>query len=172
MRQGADPHALGPVLADLLGVPVELSELGRHELSLRELPNLAGPPDDPSVAVYLTDENGRGAQILLLFPLPDARALGDLMLGEGAGAEAILDACREVGNVIAGRFLSDLADRESGRLTPTTPVSTVDMAGAVISSVLANSPKGTSVLSLGIRMHAADRRIGATLILMRLGLAP
>ncbi len=168
MRQGADPHALGPVLADLLGVPVELSEQGRQAIALRELPNLAGPPEEPSVAVYLSDENGRGAQVLLLFPLPDARALGDLMLGEGAGPEEILDACREIGNVIAGRFLSDLADAESGRLTPTPPLSTVDMAGAVISSVLASSPSGTGVVSLRIRMHAGDRRICATLILLRM----
>jgi len=167
MSQGADPHALGPVLADLLGVPVELSERAGQEITLRELPHLAGPPDAPSVAVYLRAESGQGAQILLLFPVGDARALGDLMLGDGAPQEAILDACREIGNVVAGRYFSDLADRRASRLTPTAPLSTVDMAGAVISSVLASSPPGTELRSLAIRMHAADRSIGATLILLQ-----
>jgi len=167
MRDGADPHALGPVLADLLGVPVELSERDGREIPLRDLSHLAGPPDAPSVAVYLCDEDGIGAQMLLLFTPVDARALGNLMLGDGAGSEDILDICREIGNVLAGRFLSDLADQRKGRLTPTTPQSTVDMAGAVISSVLASSPPGTSVRSLAIRLHAADRSIGATLILLQ-----
>ena len=167
----ADPHALGPVLADLLGVPVELTEREGREIPLRDLPHLAGPPDAPSVAVYLCGEDGRGTQVLLLFPLADARALGDLMLGAGAGSEAILDACREIGNIVAGRFLSQAADRSGGRLTPTPPLSTVDMAGAVISSVLASSPAGTHLRSLGIRLHAAERSIGATLILMQAGVA-
>ena len=167
----ADPHALGPVLADLLGVPVELTEREGPEIPLRELPDLAGPPDAPSVAVYLRDEGGQGVQLLLLLPLADARALGDLMLGEGASGEDILDACREIGNVVAGRFLSDTADLSGGRLTPTPPLSTVDMAGAVISSVLASSPANTRLRSLGIRLHAATSRIGATLIVMQAGVA-
>ncbi len=167
MRQGADPHALGPVLADLLGVPVELSEQDGEALVLRDLPSLAGPPENPAVAVYLSDESGEGAQVLLLFPLWDARALGDLMLGEGASSADILDACREIGNVLAGRFMSDLADSVRRRLTPTTPLSTVDMAGAVISSVLASSPAGTRVSSLGIRLHTAECTIGATLLILQ-----
>ncbi len=167
MRDGADPHALGPVLADLLGVPVELSEREGREIPLRELPHLAGPPDAPSVAVYLCDESGLGEQMLLLLTPADARALGNLMLGDGAASDDILDACREIGNVLAGRFLSELADQRKGRLTPTTPQSTVDMAGAVISSVLAGSPPGTRVRSLGVCLHAPDRCIGATLILLQ-----
>lgn len=171
MRDGVDPHALGPILADLLGVPVELSEREEQEIPLRDLSHLAGPPDAPSVAVYLRDEGGCGAQILLLFTPVDARALGDLMLGGGAGREEILDVCREIGNIVAGRFLSDLADAQSARLTPTTPLSTVDMAGAVISSVLASSGPGTRLRSLGIRLHAAERSIDATLILLQIEVA-
>ena len=171
MSEGADPHALGPVLSDLLGVPVELMEREGRDIPLRELPELAGPPDAASVAVYLSDQTGLGLQVLLLFPLADARALGELMLGGAAGREEILDACREIGNVVAGRFLSGLADLSGGRLTPTPPLSTVDMAGAVISSVLASSPADTRLRSLGIRLHAAERCIGATLILMLTGTA-
>lgn len=165
----ADPHALGPVLADLLGVPVELTEREGPEIPLRDLPGLAGPPDAPSVAVYLRDEGGHGVQMLLLFSLPDARAVGDLMLGEGAASDDILDACREIGNVVAGRFLSEWADRRGSRLTPTPPLSTVDMAGAVITSVLASSPADTHLRSLAIRLHAQARSIGATLIVMQAG---
>ena len=167
MSEGADPHAIGPVLADLLGVPVELTEREGKRLQLRNLPQLAGPPDAPSVAVYLSDEADLGLQVLLLFPLLDARALGDLMIGCGASSEQILDACREIGNIVAGRFLSDLADASHRRLAPTPPQSTVDMAGAVISSVVANSSGGTRLRSLAIRLHAADRSIDATLILLQ-----
>ena len=156
---------LSPVLADLLGVPVEMEERPAADIALRDLPSLAGPPESPSVGVYLHGEDGPGCQMLLVFPREDARALGELLMGPGVEAAAILDVCREVGNVLAGCYLSEIADRRRGRLTPTTPQSTVDMAGAIISSVLAASPPA-GIRSLSIRLQAPDRVIGATLLLL------
>lgn len=162
-----DPTGLQDALSELLGVHVDLHESAPQRYALRDIPNLAGPADSSAVAVYLRAAGVFQGQILLILPPQSARRIGDLMLGPGKSSEHVLDACRELGNIVASRYLSRMADAIGGRAIPSTPLSTVDMAGAVISSVLQRASHDPVVHAIELRMQAAGDAIRGTVLVLQ-----
>jgi len=140
--RGSDLRDLNDALGDLLGVPVRTRELRRGIAAIAEASSLAESPEEPEVGVNVSVQGQFTGQLLLLMRPGDARRIGRL-LGEGdAPSEEVLDACREVGMIIAGHYLSAV-EKFAGEIgMPTPPASAVDMMAAIVESVVVNAGEG------------------------------
>ncbi len=162
-----DGHGLEEALESLLGVPVDVEESPPRRYALHEIPHLAGPPEESAVAVYVRSSGVLCSSILLILPPSSARRIGDLMLGAGAPSEDVLDACRELGNIVASRYLSQVADQKGGQAVPTPPFSTVDMAGAVIASALQSAGLDPEIHAIELRLQAEGTVMRGTLLILQ-----
>ncbi len=137
--RGSDLRELNQALSDLFGVPVQTRELRRGIAAIAEASSLAEAPEEPEVGVHIAVRGQFTGRLLLLMRPNDARRIGRL-LGEGdAPSEEVLDACREVGMIIAGHYLSAVEQFAGEMGMPTPPASAVDMMAAIVESVVANA---------------------------------
>ena len=82
------------------------------------------------------------ATILVVFPLQQAYLLLDMLFNYPLGQSATIDevgasALEEVGNILAGSYLTSLSTFTGLTFVPMVPALAVDMAGAVLDYVLA-----------------------------------
>ncbi len=140
--RGSDLRELNEALSNLFGVPVRTHELRRGISAIDEASSLAESPEEPEVGVHIAVQGQFTGRLLLLMHPADARRIGRL-LGEGdAPSEEVLDACREVGMIIAGHYLWAVEQFAGEMGVPTPPASAVDMLAAIVQSVLANAGDG------------------------------
>jgi chemotaxis protein CheC len=110
-------------------------------VQLNEMPTIAGLPETVVVAVYLGIEGDLEGHLMLLFTEEGACRIVDLLLGQPMGTTPALDdlalsALAETGNICGSSFLNAISDRTGLRVVPTTPAVVIDMAGAILESVV------------------------------------
>lgn len=108
---------------------------------LQLVPSIAGGPATVVVGVYLGIEGDITGHIVMLFLQADACRLADLLCQAPPGTsqaldELVLSALAETGNVCGSSFLNALANRTGLKVVPTTPAVLVDMAGAILQTVV------------------------------------
>jgi len=108
------------------------------------LAEVAGSPEDLVVGVYITVSGDIPGHALLVFPYESALLLADILLGRPLGTTTRLDdmetsLVQEVGNIVTSAYLNALSDFYRCSLMPSPPGLAVDMAAAVIDSVLLNT---------------------------------
>lgn len=150
-----DLQDLDHALSDLFAVPVRTRELRRGLPAIAQAEEFSKTPEEPEVGVLVTaGAPSTGCLLLLLRPL-DARRVGDL-LGEGdAPQERLLDACREVGMIVAARYLAALERFAAPAGVPAPPVSTVDMQAAIVESTAALADASAKASLFEIRVEAS-----------------
>ncbi len=134
-----DLKELDAALTELLGAAVRTREVRRCISPMRDAADLVEAPEAAEVGVLVTASGPAVHHMLLLFSPRDARRIGGL-LGEGdAPQERLLDACRELGMIVAGRYLALLERLLKPAGVPQPPVSAVDMQAAIIESTVADA---------------------------------
>jgi chemotaxis protein CheC len=109
---------------------------------LNDVPNIAGGPAVVVVAVYLGIEGDLNGHVMMLFRLEEGCKLADLMFGNPPGTsqpppdEIALSALAEAGNVCGSSFMNVLANRTGLKVIPTTPAVLIDMAGAILQTIV------------------------------------
>jgi len=108
------------------------------------LSEFAGNPEDMVVGVYITVAGEMPGHALLVFPYDGALHLVDMLLGQPHGTTKRLDemaesVIQEAGNIVTGSYLEALSDFFGWTLLPSPPSVAVDMAAAVVDSVLLNT---------------------------------
>lgn len=146
---------LRDALTVLLGIEVDVEEHPARRYALGDIPDLAGRAT-AAVGVYLQSEGEVLRHILLILSLDGARRIGALMLGGEAAGEHLLDACRELGNIVAARYLSRFATAASARALLSAPQSAVDMAGDLIRSVTRQMAGEPRVQAIELRMQTEE----------------
>ena len=86
----------------------------------------------------LTLQNDIDGSLMFLLKMDAAHHLVNLLLGRSVDYkepfdEMDLSAMKEIGNIIAGSYLSALSAMTSLTISPTVPYISVDMAGAILS---------------------------------------
>ncbi|HWI51443.1 MAG TPA: chemotaxis protein CheC [Symbiobacteriaceae bacterium] len=120
---------------------IQLQDPHLQFLSLGVVPNIAGGPEKVVVAVYLGIEGDLNGHLMLLFTQQSGLRVVDMLMEMPAGTTDQLDdlavsALAELGNICGSSFLNALSDRTGLTIVPTTPVVVVDMAGAILESVV------------------------------------
>ncbi|MPM84257.1 CheY-P phosphatase CheC [bioreactor metagenome] len=111
-------------------------------MPLNDVPDVVGGPDAMVAGVYLRVFGPAPSSILFLLPRDSAFYLVDMLMGREQGSTKSLtsmdeSALMEIGNILAGAYLNALSYFTNLTLLPSIPALAMDMAGAILSVILA-----------------------------------
>lgn len=138
-------------LSRLLDKPVDMEVPRVSLLPFERIADFVGGPEQVVVAIYLRVEGDAPGNLFFIVDEPSARRMLRRLLnirpGEGGFSELELSALCEIGNILAGSYLSSLADLTSLGMIPSVPSVAMDMAGAILSyGVMLYGEMGDSAL--------------------------
>ncbi|QAY65617.1 chemotaxis protein CheC [Paenibacillus protaetiae] len=138
-------------LSHLLNKPVDMSVPRASLLAFERIADYVGGPEQVVTAIYLRVEGDAPGNLFFIIDEHSANRMLCQLLGmepvQGAFSELELSALCEVGNILAGSYLSSLADLTRLNMMPTVPSITMDMAGAILSyGVMLYGEMGDSAL--------------------------
>lgn len=126
-------------LSRLLDKPVDMKVPSVRIMPFNEVTEVLGGTENVVIATFLRVVGDAPGNMFFILSQESARKLlQDVLLSGPADHdrefdEMELSALTEIGNILAGSYLSSLADFTSLDLSPTVPSLAVDMAGAVLS---------------------------------------
>ncbi|MFE4709687.1 MULTISPECIES: chemotaxis protein CheC [Paenibacillus] len=124
-------------LSQLLGKPIDMAVPKVQLLNFEEITEKVGGAEELVYAVFLRVEgDAPGNLFFILTPEAAVNLLSRVAGIELSGGEELsemeLSALNEIGNILAGSYLSSLADFTSLTMYPTVPALAMDMAGAIL----------------------------------------
>jgi len=124
-------------LSKLLNKPVDMTVPRVNLVPFDEIAEQVGGPEAVVAAVFLRVEGDAPGNLFFLLSLDSAKQLLlELVRMEEQGGDPFteleISALSEIGNILAGSYLSSLADFTNLSLSPTVPGFAVDMAGAIL----------------------------------------
>jgi chemotaxis protein CheC len=124
-------------LSKLLGKPVDMEVPRVNFVPFDEIADQVGGAEAVVVAVFLRVEGDAPGNLFFILSEDSARVLlQELVRTETVGGapftEMEASALSEIGNILAGSYLSSLADFTNLALSPTVPSLAIDMAGAIL----------------------------------------
>lgn len=125
-------------LSQLLNKPIDMAVPKVQLLNFEEITDKVGGAEELVYAVFLRVE-GEAPGNLFFILSPEAamnllsRIAGIELSSDEELGEMELSALSEIGNILAGSYLSSLADFTALSMYPTVPALAMDMAGAILS---------------------------------------
>ncbi|MFC4768808.1 chemotaxis protein CheC [Effusibacillus consociatus] len=109
-----------------------------HVVSLQEIDEIMGGAEQVVVGVFLRMEGDISGSMFLVLKLESAEMLLKVLTGfEGNGfTEFEQSALMEIGNILAGSYLSAFSDFTKANIHASVPAISIDMAGALLNAVL------------------------------------
>lgn len=125
-------------VATLLNIKLNMEVPNVKLMDVQELNTAIGSEEEEIVGIYLGVQNDIEGSLMFLLKMDAAHHLVNHLLGRGDEYkeefdEMDLSAMKEIGNIIAGSYLSALSTMTNLNITPTVPYIAVDMAGAILS---------------------------------------
>lgn len=125
-------------LSRLLDKPVDMAVPTVSLVPFEEIADRVGGSEQVVIAVFLRVEGDAPGNMFFIISEESAAGLLGNLLGiqsEGGGVytEMEYSALSEIGNILAGSYLSSLADFTKLSMAPTVPSIAIDMAGAILS---------------------------------------
>jgi chemotaxis protein CheC len=124
-------------LSRILNQPVDMSVPTVSLVPFEEIADRVGGSEQVVIAVFLRVEGDAPGNMFFIFREDSAKRLLRNLLSidtqEGVYSDMELSALNEIGNILAGSYLSSLADFTKLTMTPTVPSLAIDMAGAILS---------------------------------------
>lgn len=109
-------------------------------LEFKELSDIVGGAESLVVGILLTLEGDIDGMMMFMMDKSSARHIVNLLMNLDAKkieledfSEMDLSALQEIGNIIAGAYLSSLAQLTNMTITSSVPYLSIDMAGAILS---------------------------------------
>lgn len=125
-------------LSTLLDKPIDMLVPRVRMVQFERISDSVGGAEEVVLAIFLRVEGDAPGNMFFILNLESAtKMLRHLIgihepLGEGY-SELELSALNEIGNILAGSYLSSLADFTRLNMSPTVPSLAIDMAGAILS---------------------------------------
>jgi chemotaxis protein CheC len=125
-------------LSRLLDKPVDMAVPKVSLLPFEEVAERVGGAEQIVIAVFLRVEGEAPGNMFFIIEEDAAKRIMHQMLSipfedEAGYSEMELSALCEIGNILAGSYLSSLADFTRLAMAPSVPAISVDMAGAILS---------------------------------------
>lgn len=109
-------------------------------LDFKELPDIVGGAESLVVGILLTLDGDVDGMMMFMMDKRSARLIVNLLMNRDTDkteleefSEMDLSALQEIGNIIAGAYLSSLSQLTSMTITSSVPYMSIDMAGAILS---------------------------------------
>lgn len=125
-------------LSQLVNMKIDMSVPKVALVPLTEITGIIGSEEMVVVGILLGMEGDVDGTMMFLLEEKSAHILVNLLMGReynapGEFGEIELSALGEIGNIIAGSYLSALSSLTGLTITATVPATTVDMAAAILS---------------------------------------
>ncbi|OIJ13143.1 CheY-P-specific phosphatase CheC [Anaerobacillus alkalilacustris] len=127
-------------LSNLLNKTIDMKVPAVRLVSFNEITELVGGSENVVAAIYLRIEGEVPGNMFFMLPVNEANTLiqqlivdKNFNLNHPPYPELGLSALQEVGNILAGSYLSALSDFTKLTLQPSVPALSVDMAIAILS---------------------------------------
>lgn len=125
-------------LSKMLNAKVDMKVPKIELLEFKELPEIIGGAENIVVGILLTLEGDIDGMIMFVLEKDAARKIVHMLMGGMGGNseefnEIELSALQEIGNIIAGAYLSSLSTLTNMTITSSVPYMAIDMAGAILS---------------------------------------
>ncbi|WP_206762712.1 chemotaxis protein CheC [Mobilitalea sibirica] len=108
-------------------------------LEFKELSDIVGGAENIVVGILFTLEGQIDGMMMFMMDLSAARHLVNLLMGTTTDSQTTdfsdmeLSALNEIGNIIAGAYLSSLSSLTNMLITSSVPYMSIDMSGAILS---------------------------------------
>ncbi|MDD6038396.1 MAG: chemotaxis protein CheC [bacterium] len=127
-------------IAQMLNLTINMSVPNVELKAVEDLGSAICPEEETIVGIFLEVKQDVTGSMMFLMRLDSAHYLVDrLMGGMAAGeegeefSEMELSAMKEIGNIIAGSYLSAISSMTNLTIAPSVPYISVDMAAAILS---------------------------------------
>ena len=124
-------------LAKLLDKRIEMEVPQIRIMKFSEVSDVLGGAETPVVGILLRIQGDITGNMMFIL-IPSARLLVNILMGKPLEADLDFDemtssVLTEIGNILAGSYLSALSNMTNLRIMPGVPALAMDMAGAILS---------------------------------------
>lgn len=125
-------------LSQLINKRIDMGIPKVNVLEFKDLSEVLGGAENPIVGILLGVEGQINGMMMFVLEQRSAHNLVNMLMGrdmEGFNdfTEMDLSALNEIGNIIAGAYLSSLSSLTNLKIIATVPYMAIDMAGAILS---------------------------------------
>ncbi len=125
-------------LAKLLDKRIEMKVPQVRIMKSSEVSDVLGGAETPVVGILLRIQGDISGSMMFILDEPSARLLVNILMGKPLEADLDFDemsssVLTEIGNILAGSYLSALSNMTNLRIMPDVPALAMDMAGAILS---------------------------------------
>jgi chemotaxis protein CheC len=125
-------------LAKMLNRKVDMDVPRAKILEFKEVSDTLGGAEIPVVGILLKVSGDLTGNIMFILQQHAARMLVNMLMGRTSGideefSEIEISALKEIGNILAGSYLSALSALTNLKIVPSIPDMAMDMAGAILS---------------------------------------
>lgn len=140
-------------------------------LEFKELPEMVGGAENIVVGILITLEGEINGMMMFMLELESAHHLVDIIMGNPSKdqefSEMEYSALKEIGNIIAGAYLSSLSTLTNISISASIPYMSIDMAGAILSVPAIEFGKvGDKALIIETRFNKDDSDVNGYFILI------
>lgn len=126
-------------LSQMIGGRIMISVPRINVTRMEDVPEQIGDAENPVAAVLLKMVGDITGHTLLVFPIPAARRMAELMMHKPEGSIAEMgmmeeSAIKEAGNILSSAYLNALSEFMGMILQPSPPHLVVDMAAAILTT--------------------------------------
>jgi chemotaxis protein CheC len=126
-------------LSQMINAKIDMKVPNVELLEFKELSDIVGGAENIVVGILFTLEGQIDGMMMFMMDMASARHLVKLLMGVSDDmasedfTEMELSALSEIGNIIAGAYLSSLTILTNILITSSVPYMAIDMAGAILS---------------------------------------
>lgn len=124
-------------LSTIIRKPIDMKVPNVKMLSFEKIEDYLGGEEQIVVGIFLRIEGDVPGNMFFLMNFESASQLLKTILGKELDVNELSDiensALKEIGNILAGSYLSSLADFTNLKMSPTVPSISIDMVGAILS---------------------------------------
>ncbi len=125
-------------VANMLGLRIDMKVPNVEFIEVEKIGGVIGSEEQIVVGIMLGIETDIEGSMMFLMDVPSAHHLVNRMMMRDPDYDAEFDemdmsAIKEIGNIIAGSYLSAISGLTNLTITPTIPFVAIDMAAAILS---------------------------------------
>ncbi|MBA1333879.1 MAG: Chemotaxis protein CheC -- inhibitor of MCP methylation [Firmicutes bacterium] len=137
----------------------------------KEVPEILGGAETPVAGIYFRVNGDITGNMMFILPINSAKVLLDMLMGPFRHGddftEMDISAMEEIGNILAGAYVSSLSGLTGMRLAISVPALAVDMVGAVLSvPVIQYGHMGDSVMLIETHFFEGDQSVKGNFFLI------
>ncbi|HOK42910.1 MAG TPA: chemotaxis protein CheC [Thermoclostridium caenicola] len=125
-------------LAKLLDKKIDMRVPQIRIMKFSEVSDVLGGAETPVEGILLQIHGDISGSMMFILDYPSSRLLVNILMGKPVESDLDYDeltcsALKEIGNILAGSYLSALSNMTNLKLMPDVPALAIDMAGAILS---------------------------------------